>query len=351
MALPKIRRLIIRTLSLGLVIFLSLCIYTFYLYQHPEFLSRIITSPTCNASSKTIPTLANEKSLKNDESLLSSSRSSKPYGKEDLNDGESSLIKMVHHFKNKPGLVHQVNSSMDACPILVECYPGVESIYANYSTCVENMPLILKYYDSSALVKDGHVIGFISYNVERDHQIPKNRAISIYNVCIDPVVRGRGLAKRMLAEGIEAVISHYSLLPESTLLALDVDLTSQMGAESFSLYAKLGFLRGWQPCRSVGDVDWRPLFTAPTSPAIQSPLSTILVDPVGYQQDILKGKNPTPRLPSRSQSSSGTFNHYCMFRFYQESWLTIGQMLVEPFKVVATIPPSNDTDDGMIRGR
>ena len=249
-------------------------------------------------------------------------------------------LTIVHHYPDKPGAVHVPGTPLDACRILEGCFPDPESIYHDHASCVSNMTYILRRYPSSSVIQDGRVVGFLSLFVEEDPDRREHKAILTYNVCVDPKLRGRGLAKRMLKESIDALVAHKSISTKSLLLALDVDLTSQMAAEAFTMYAKLGYLRGWQPCRSVGDVDWRPLFDQPTSPALRSPIQKLLDAPKQYQEDELVGKNPSPRLRPRSKGTE-RLDHYCMFRFYEESWLTLGNYLAEPFRT-----PASQASDG-----
>lgn len=239
---------------------------------------------------------------------------------------------IVHHHPDKPVTVHQPGTDMDACRLLIHCFPEPGSIYQDHSTCVFNMSHLLKYLDSSALVHQGRILAFVSFHLRRDG--PDRNAILIYNVCVDPMVRGHGFAKRLVGEGIEDMMTHHKLRGKRTLLGLDVDMTSAMAAESFSLYTKLGYLRGWQPCPSVGDVDWRAFFSDPPHAAILTPFNSILNDLPAYVRDEVEGRRPASRFKRLSQGSAASvkYDHYCMFKWYNESWLAIGKALAAPFR-------------------
>jgi predicted GNAT family acetyltransferase len=183
-------------------------------------------------------------------------------------------------------------------------------------------------------------VGFISFHIET---ASPSTAISMYNVCVDPAYRGRGIAKRLIADGVEEQRRHAKL-GSKLLLGLDVDLTTEFAAESFALYAKLGFLRGWQPCRSVGDVDWRPVLEQPASSLVRSPMADILAMPQKYLENEIMGKNPSQRLRSRRSSSSDPYSHFCMFRLYNESWMSMGKFLAEPWQPDGVMNKSNKTN-------
>jgi GNAT superfamily N-acetyltransferase len=234
---------------------------------------------------------------------------------------------------------------LDNCPMLAECFPSADSIYASYDACHRSMKFILRHYDNAIVIdkETGRSVGFISFHVERNPANKRQAAINIYNVCVHQEHRGQGLAKRLLSEGLAGVMEYYvdlrrrspPPLDEPILLALDVDLRSSMAAESFSMYAKAGFLRAWQPCRSIADVDWRPLYLADQrAESVSSPMASMLTDLSQYVANELEGRQSRRHLPSRSNSSnsSGNFDHYCMFKWHHEDWVTMGRAIALPFQ-------------------
>lgn len=255
---------------------------------------------------------------------------------------DSDAIVLVTHHPDKPGRVHEPDTAMDACRILQGCYPGENSIFTDRKTCHENMPWILRSFTSSALRHRGQVVGFVSFEMSREREGDANVAIMVYNVCVDPALRSRGLARRLMQEGVEEMLDHHRLRGHNVLLGLDVNLTSEMAAVAFSIYAKLGFVRAWQPCHSVGDVDWRPLFK-PGHAATRSPLARLLADPDDYVRRVLSGTDTGPLLPSLSSPHKRVPDHYCMFKFYAESWHSMGTVLAAPFQ-----PPPRAAGEGTL---
>lgn len=245
------------------------------------------------------------------------------------NNNSSSPFQFVHQHRGQKDAptIFQSQGPLNSCPMLYDCFPGDDSTFRNLASCQENMDYLGKYYDNTIALKDGKVVGFISCHVEYDPDNKNQVAFNIYNVCVDRKVRGQGLAKLLLEETVRATINYHKLQDKRVLLALDVDFTTEMAAEAFALYAKLGFLRAWQPCRSVADVDWRPIFNEPNSLAVQSPLPRILAEPTKYLNDEMKGERPSLRLRSRTRSTGPIFTHFCMFKFYDESFLTMGRTL------------------------
>lgn len=245
----------------------------------------------------------------------------------------SPVITMLHqHAKSPSPIIHQRGGLLDNCPMLMDCFPDPDSIYRDMDSCHSNMNYILKYYDSSIILVDGKSVGFISFHMEEDPDNPDHKAINIYNVCIDKKYRGKGLAKKMTEEGVEEMIRHHKLKGKKTLLALDVNFKDKMAAEAFSMYVKLGYFRAWQPCHGIGDIDWRPLFNTPKADLVKSPLSTILSDPETYKKEEIIGNKLLPHLQSRRKTRNEPMFHYCMFKFYGESWHSLGQTLNAPIK-------------------
>ena len=245
------------------------------------------------------------------------------------------------HPRSGDSPVHVQGTLRDACPILGDCFNDPESIFRDANTCDRNLRDLQAYYsNSAAFFSDvwgpdlrGKTAAFASFHVENNPDAPEQNAVLIYNVCVHPQARRLGLLRRLMTEGIESVVKKRNLDPKQTLLALDVDLLSPMAAASFSAYAKMGFWRAWQPCASVGFVDWRPVFQV-GPPASHSAITQLLEDAEGYRASVMKSDPADLRsrgvlMGTRQRSKPEVLNHYCMFRMYEESLLTMGQFLVD----------------------
>lgn len=238
-------------------------------------------------------------------------------------------VTMRHQYLNAPAIIYEAEGPLNNCAMLQDCFPEAEALYKNTKACHDTMLYLQRVYDNSIVLMQGKSIGYITFHLEVDPDNSKNKIINIYNVCVAREHRNKGIAKRMLEEGLEAMLDHYNLRGAKVLLGLDVELTTYMAAESFAMYAKMGFMRAWQPCRSVGDVDWRPIFNNPTVPAVQSPLNSILMDRERYLDEEIREKKQYAHLRSRSRSTK-ELTHFCMFKFYGESWYDMGKALAAP---------------------
>lgn len=245
---------------------------------------------------------------------------------------------LVHHRLRDPLFpstnVHQANTSLDSCRILIDCYPGDFPPHRDLAACHEQHERDLTRFDSSAIIYKGEVVSFISLDIRVNRKNPAQVSMHLYNVCVDRRFRNRGLAKMLVEKSVESLVEYHKLTRDGrkVLLGLDVNLASEFGSQSFALYAKLGFLRGWQPCHSVMVVDWRPFFESAKLPEVANPLQSILEDPKQYQVDELYGNKPSPRLPLLYTKLDRPMDHYCMYKWYGESWSSLGQIIAAPFR-------------------
>lgn len=269
-------------------------------------------------------------------------------------------IKMYHHFVDVGSDLHQPNTEMDACPLLISCF-GENDRYSVYGEehCPNNLDLTLKYYDSAYLVEEDGVnrkaVGFISIHHQRASELTRTRispakdqhALIVYNVCVHPEYRGRGLGKRLVPEFVDAMIKHYKLEsfaqsrgdnpddPPPLIVALDVELDTPSSQEAFSIYARQGFIRWIQPCKSVAELDWR--IVNDTRGKIH-PLGQMLSADRGkylreaYRLDPDNGsiiRTSLTRGPERDgqgrvkkdqPKDPRLVNHLCMYKYYADSY-------------------------------
>lgn len=239
--------------------------------------------------------------------------------------------------------VHTLNTLEDACPILKDCFDSPDSIFRDTDTCESNLKDLKNYYSNSAAYfssewgpeLQGRTAAFTSFHVESDPDMPSRSAVFIYNVCVHPKARRLGLSRKLVTEGFDSVIKERNLDPKQTLLAVDVDLTTPMAAEAFASYAKMGFMRAWQPCASVGYVDWRPIF-ARTLPAESSAIMKILDTPQEYIKETMQAPAELLRkkgvlLNTRQKKRPEKLTHFCMFRMYDEGFQSWGHTLMSAF--------------------
>lgn len=284
-------------------------------------------------------------------------------------------------FSDDPAtMVHQqYQTGMDACRILQQCFIGSD-VYGSPQACKRNLDPTIKYYDSGFYVEvvpgqEDRLVGFLSVHHDvsyrsrsqwqrsQQNQPPQTddyHAFILYNVCIDEERRGQGLAKAFIPKFLDAMVKHYRLekyasatgsqLDPATgkpipplLVGLDVDLTSDMMPDAFSLYAKLGFVRWWTPCSSVANHKWASLVDTQLayreekqgySPGERKdeqgnvkraagllptrlseyPLAKLLWDPQAYLKNAFD-----------QGTSSKKHSHFCMYKFYSDSFHTLAK--------------------------
>ena len=186
----------------------------------------------------------------------------------------NTLTMALHHAGDPIVLQRNNDPDSDACILLSSCFPDRYfaarpdlNPEAPLSRCQRNLKILLDDYDSGFLYEGKRLVGFIS-SVFRDVSLEKTAPVSpvdpeieLYNVCIHPDDRGRGLARSLVARYLEQLSAVNGF--KSALVGLDVDFKSPSSKEAFTLYAKMGFLRWWQPCRSIADFDFAQVRAVP----------------------------------------------------------------------------------------
>lgn len=285
---------------------------------------------------------------------------------------QKKTVILLPQFKDQPdpGIQKTGSPNMDACRLLSKCFDSPDSMYKSMESCWQNIGMTLQYLDSAFMVERDEVTGhddlvaFISIDRQKrrrpsdqmtkqqseqaDSDVGVMHAMFIYNVCVRPDRRGGGLGKRLVNEFVDQMVEHYGLEkwakstnfgglqvgstePVPLLLGLDVEWPTPMSAESFSMYAKMGYMRWWQPCGSVGYVDWANLSRTGHSKYLHSAMTS----PEELRKEIQDAKE----APSRYSKS-----HFCMFRYHSDSWLSIGKYLRDSLEQYPWPPQTDDAD-------
>lgn len=269
----------------------------------------------------------------------------------DVSSSSNNNIIMIPHFVDEYKVgnttIHQANHpKMDVCHILKNCFPEGD-VYGTDKTCHPNVDLTLRYYDSAFMVKDAgtenqRIVGFMSIYRDYNQWINQHALIS-YNVCVAPDQRGKGIAKTMIPKFMDALIDHYKIrhltdpklilhpsgdkkADKPLLLGLDVDFTSETSVDAMVLYAKMGFIRWWTPCKSVSQFDWSSVYLSHLANNKNSSfaLQQLIHDPASYIDS--------------SYSPEKKFSHYCMYKFYADGWSQFGKFLKDYISGTMPVP-------------
>lgn len=189
------------------------------------------------------------------------------------NTSKPQLTMAIHHAGSPITLQLDNNPDSDACSLLSTCFPdrffaARPDLFpdAPLTRCQRNLRLLLNDYDSGFLYEGRRLVGFISSVIRRtdtnshsQSAPPQSSAtvvpmVELYNVCVRAEDRGRGLAKSLINLYLDQLAADESF--SVAHVGLDVDFTSASAREAFALYAKLGFMRWWQPCRSIANFDF-----------------------------------------------------------------------------------------------
>ncbi len=180
----------------------------------------------------------------------------------------------MHHAGDPITLQRDGDIDSDACVLLSSCFP--DRFFAArpdlnpdapLTRCQRNLKILLNDFDSGFLYEGKRLVGFISSNIreatmEKAHQRSPVRAeVELYNVCIRQEDRGRGLARSLASMYVDELSAVNGF--KTAWVGLDVDFQTPSAKEAFTLYAKMGFMRWWQPCRSINDFDFSQLESTP----------------------------------------------------------------------------------------
>ena len=150
----------------------------------------------------------------------------------------------------------------DACVIMAECFESYAADYIKsplnpYKSCHTNLKYILANYDNGFYYEGSRLIGFISSRTTND---AKHSKMLIYNVCIRKEDRGKKVGKLMVPEFIKTVADkRVPKTAPKVYVGLTVNFKSETSNSAFALYAKLGFIRWWQLCEGISQLDFKIL--------------------------------------------------------------------------------------------
>jgi ribosomal protein S18 acetylase RimI-like enzyme len=175
----------------------------------------------------------------------------------------------VHYAGTPVTLQNDAVPHLDACSILSHCFPtgmfasGPED--KSLGHCHSSLNGLLRVFDSGFLYErrgKGQLVGFITSALSSG--VRNNRpfsTVSIYNVCVHPEARGQGLSRHLLDAYTREIVAKRMPGTERPpghrlYLGLDVDFATTDAVTAFSVYAKAGFVRWWEPCKSIADFDF-----------------------------------------------------------------------------------------------
>lgn len=109
-------------------------------------------------------------------------------------------------------------------------------------------------YDSGFMFEKDRLVGFISSITREsvtDSNGQKRPVVELHNVCVRKEDHGRGLVKPLIRNYLQQYFGARGI--RSALVGLAVGFDTPDAAAAFTAYAKLGFLRWWEPCLSLAD--------------------------------------------------------------------------------------------------
>lgn len=240
------------------------------------------------------------------------------------NSSNNKKLTVAIHHAGDPIVLHRANDPLsDACVLLSSCFPdnffGLRPDLPNpLEKCHNNIKLLLGSYDSGFMYEGDRLVGFISSILEERMALTGDESrpvVELYNVCIRKEDRGRGLAKSLVTEYLKQLFLDHNV--KSALVGLDVNFDTPDAAAAFTLYAKLGFLRWWEPCRTIGRFDFTKLFPSAEQKK-RLPLSSWW-QAIG-DSSLLKQK-------------MGMFTHFCMVKEWPgDDLYTLGSQIHEVVK-------------------
>lgn len=202
----------------------------------------------------------------------------------------------------------------------------------------------MKYYHSGfAFEKEGdkeNLVGFLSILPLRH---PNLLVLQIYNVCVHPLKRKRGIATKLVNESISGVLVHERALYTKhalegkrdwienppVLLALDVNWEDEWVAEALALYVKMGFVRYMAPCENVYKYDYRKVLNAENDVRRGGDIENLPLTHFPFGSLYLKGLDWAETRMERADGK--VLGHFCMYKFLDDNILETAKKMKQRY--------------------
>lgn len=157
-------------------------------------------------------------------------------------------------------LTRKYDKNTDPCELLQHCFDGFEpdeKTYPNdpFKQCHLIVERKFSNLDNGFMFEGEKLVGFASIDYKDDHHI--RAEMRVYNVCVRKDDRGKGAARQLVPQLIRSVKEKRVTVPNIPVYAgLSVKFTTDSSALAFATYAKLGFIRWWQPCSGAHEINF-----------------------------------------------------------------------------------------------
>lgn len=182
-------------------------------------------------------------------------------GKGASTSGEGKMELKMHWKGDKDVLNKYGSNEGDACFILAQCFKSfapnnLGSPLNPYKSCHDELKRFLADHDNGFYYDGPRLVGFITAETNEESTYGK---MVLYNVCIRKEYRGKGVGKFLVPEFVKKVAEKRVTPNKKVYVGLDVNFESETSNAAFALYAKLGFIRWWQLCGRISDLDFKVL--------------------------------------------------------------------------------------------
>ncbi|OIR58091.1 MAG: uncharacterized protein A8A55_1144 [Amphiamblys sp. WSBS2006] len=197
--------------------------------------------------------------------------------------------------------------SYSPCRALKKCFP--DGPYNTEEEGIDTFRKTAQAYDVGLLVRNKETLATtVSLWVPKDSL----DAVFIFNVCVDPEERGKGLGQSIVEKHIENVLDKRKTKKNrKTVVGLHVLVDTPSFTSALSLYEKLGFVVGIKPCHGVN--------TAPLE-----------------DEKTLEGYSCIVNTPERFWAKYGKQRAICMYKVLGESHTQESDAFKRSVKILKT---------------